>query len=401
MKRFWKTSLVCAAVALSSLVVRDASAHVIYFSQTGPSDIVLSDPGDEFSPTVVNGGLAEDTVPQISMNVGESRQLHVWMNFDGTASPSPSARRSMTALGLDIVSNAAGLSANSFELWNPENLDAGLLRWNGTTGGSLNPDASTLVFNSRAVSLVGSAGIGSHPTLYDLDGLHDDTTGGALLGTLDFSALAPGTYGLYFRTGLATTLFSPATTGHPLQYGNTAGPIYQGDDIGNGDQFDAGLTLADAIIVVQGGTTRDLVVIGGDPSGAIDVPFPGRLSPVDTPIGGPAGKLNIDSQFQVDSFFDVFFDITTDDMDGVLAMLGDQGMTVIPGVTLDTRPSPTTYDFGLHIPGNPGENLVLDVDFSGVPNTTVNSVGVPEPSSFVLAALGCVAIVGLRRRKSA
>jgi hypothetical protein len=62
------------------------------------------------------------------------------------------------------------------------------------------------------------------------------------------------------------------------------------------------------------------------------------------------------------------------------------------------------YDFALRLTslGASGQT-VLDFDFSAnnVTGVSVNSVGVPEPSTFVLAALGCVAAVGLRRRKKA
>ncbi|RIK77490.1 MAG: hypothetical protein DCC68_17280 [Planctomycetota bacterium] len=405
MRRFWKTSLLCAAVALMSLVVSSANAHVIYFSQQGPSSLVPSDPSDEFSPRIVQGGLVENTVPQLNLNVGDPGQLHVWINFDDPLTVSQ--RRTLSSIAFDIAASSGGLTATNFTMANPENVDSGQLRWNGVVGGSLNDSTTQLVTNARAAAVSGASAIGSHPSLFDYDLGHDDTTGGAYLGTLDFTAAAPGTYGLYFRTGELKTVFLNQTV-HPLQYGNTAGPIWDGTDVGSGDPIDPGLTLADAIITVAGGGRLDFIVLGGDPAGGVVVPFTGVL-PVDVPIGGPAGKIVVDPAFAVDSFFDVFFDVefaqdASTDLAGLIALLQGQGLTVGPGRTLPSSgPGGIPYDFSLHIPApDMGGSLVLDFDFGamGTTGVSVNSVAVPEPSSVAIAALGLVGLLALRRRKA-
>lgn len=411
MKRFWKTSVFCAVAAFLSLTAGSINAHVIYFSEQGPADLVLSDPGDEFSPRVVAGGLTENTVPTINMNVDDSRQLHVWINFDNPLTVAQ--RRTLSSLAFDIVASADNaLIANSFTMANPENLDEGTTRWDGVVDGTLNDTASRLVYNARAAA-VASPGIGSHPSLFDLDQGHDDVTGGAYLGTLDFRALAGGTYGLYFRTGELKTIFANQTS-HPIQYGDELGPVHQGNVVGSGDPIDPGLTLADAIIIVAGGPMRtDLVLIGDDPTGATHtVMFEGRR-PVDVPIGGPSAVIAIDNAFYtgVDSFFDVFVDVeiaqdANTDLAGLIAMLEGQGLDVEPGRTLPSGPNgeDMEYDFALRLTelGASGQT-VLDIDFSanGVVGVSINSVAVPEPSTFALAALGCVVLVGLRRRKIA
>ncbi len=267
----------------------------------------------------------------------------------------------------------------------------GALLWNGAAG----------VVDGRGIDRVlgiSSAAVGN------LDPLYDAANGAFLVQTMTLRVLdnaAGRSTGLVMHVGGRAMGVDNATTPQEIFFGAGTTSV-RSDAPGATDG------TVHAMLSVEGGGRTDLFVFGGDPTGATDVPFPGSRRPTDVPVGGPAGKLNIDSQFQVDSFFDVFFDIEIDpsantDLAGVVAMLEGQGLTVIPGVTLDTQPVPTDYDFGLRVAGSPGENLVMDFDFSanGLEGVSVNSVGVPEPSSFVLAALGCVALIGLRRRKNA
>lgn len=166
-----------------------------------------------------------------------------------------------------------------------------------------------------------------------------------------------------------------------------------------------------AMITVEGGVTRtELVIVNGDPTGAMNVPFEGRR-PVNVPIGGPAAKLAIDNGFAgVDSFFDVFFDVeiagdSNTDLAGLMDMLSMQGFDVKSGRSLPSGPNGESmdYDFGIRLGElGGGGQTILDVDFgaNGVTGVTLNNVAVPEPSSFILAGLGCVVALGLRRRKS-
>lgn len=399
MRKLWKTSLLFAAVGLVSMLARDvAAAHIVYFSETGPDKFVLSDPEDPESEVIVDGGLTENTTPTINLNVGESKQLHVWINMDNRISSA--TQRVISSVALDIEASAPGLSTNSFTMANPENLGFGGTRWDATVVDGINESATKLVTNAYGFS-VASASIGNSLTNFDSDQLHDGATNGFYLGTFDFTATAAGSYGLYFRTGLFKSIVVNQST-HPFQYGNADGPTHQGNVVGSGDAIDAGLILADAIINVTGGGRTNVFEFGGDPTGATSVPF-GGVQPLDIPVGAPAGKLAIDDAWLRNGFFEVYFDLSFSepgtDVDDVIALLQGQGINALPGRPLDNG---VAYDMHIRVPGTPGNDLVMDFDFTagGLAGVSVESVGVPEPSTFVLAALGCVGLLAFRRRKA-
>jgi hypothetical protein len=399
MKTVWSSTFAALALAATMSIGAAARGDILFFSEVGQP--VPITPGDEATRYIASPPVAPMAIPNLTLEVGEEKTLSIWMDMDGAA-------HNYDGLSWDIESSNPGvLSVTNQTLFNMTSDFTGTTRWQNTIAGQVGAAGEANLVTNTRIYKVQAAGIGNTAAT-NFDTGRDQTTASFYLGTVTFEATGSGTAGLYFRNGEFRSALNTGAAAS-IQYGGT-GAVHSGAVIGAGDPIDAGLTMADAIFTVQGGPVRtDVVIVGGDPTGGTDIPFAG-VQPVAVEIGGPAGKIVVDPGFSRGGFFDVFFDVefgggASTDLDGLIAMLESQSLDVRDGADLPTGPNREleNYDFSLRMPAPVGgEDLVLDFDFAanGVTGVSVNQVAVPEPSSIAIAALGLVAVFGLRRRKA-
>lgn len=441
MRKFW-TSL-CLAVACAAIATpRVASGNVLYFSETDPSRIVYTevpqmedsgevdengdpifvptgrmiiDPANNANkPRVTNPGHASDTVPTITVDEGQTVTLHVWFN-PTTGAPG----RKYTSLAFDVESSTPlAFTTSSMSLANPT-VEVGenqTRRWDNTVLEGVNTSATTMVRNAYGFTVQTPPGITNSASASDSDRQRDDITADFYIGTVTFTANAAGRHGLYFRTGAFKTIVENSATGgvnppDDVWYGNRAIVLpHNGTAVGSGDPMDPTLQFADAIIVVEGGApARDILRINESPAPAPThtISGPNGGTPKNVPVGASSGAILVQAWDQ--GFFDVFFDITPSvgtSMADILAALEGQinngtptdGYRVeLADGSVDELGFGIDYDIRVLYAVDLGEDVLLDFDFGSL--GTVNNVGVPEPSSLILAAIGGVALLGLRRRK--
>jgi hypothetical protein len=164
-----------------------------------------------------------------------------------------------------------------------------------------------------------------------------------------------------------------------------------------------------ALITVQGGApARDIIRFNLDSVDPVThtIAGPNGGTPRNVAVGASNGVVLV--QGWSEPFFDVFLDITPtagNTVETVLASLVAQmangtptdGYVAVPSLGSDELGFGIDYDIRLQYPVVPGSDVRFDFDFGDT--ATVNNVGVPEPSTIVLAALGSVALLGLRRRR--
>jgi hypothetical protein len=396
-----------------------ARADRIFFSPVGKP--VLSDPSDEFSDYVAPAPLESNVVPSMTLSVGETASINVWITLDNAPT-----NKSYLAVALDMdSSNPAVAHATGYEIFNPEirGTDDGdpetppFTRWDGIVPGAIGTAGSAKWVTNAAGLRVLQPGIGNNINTYADDpgrsrGATTTVPRSFFLGTLTFQADAAGQAGIYFRTGSSLSTLSPTAAPAQLQYGANA-ETYQGDVLGSGDPMSGDLALADLIINVEGPPppSRDALRFNADAvvgPGAIVIPGPTGINrSVNVEVNSNAGVI-VAQNFQ-GSFFDVFMEIDlADGVDPVAALAAlvaqgsngepSDGYQVIPlldstnelGLGID-------YDILVRYPVTPGQDAVIDFDFGTT--ATVRNVGIPEPSTFVLAAMGAVALLGMRRRR--
>jgi hypothetical protein len=370
------------------------------------------------SNTVPGGGAPKAGVPEISLTPGQTADLYVWVDLASDGSGGDGPDQFMAGYGLDILAGTAGVvEAVSSQIYNPTLTAFGnpfQPRWSGGFGNPVvNPDgagSAALATNARGFSVnpTGAAGIYANGVSVPPGGffpvgdpLYDATNTVWLAQHIQIKARDVG-------PGLHTTGLSMAVGANAFSVDNSAGVeyIYFGNSderISNG-AVGAKTAAPQALITVDGGTVgrTNVFELGGDPTGATSVPFAG-VQPVDLPIGSPAGKLLIDDAWLRNGNFEVYFDLSFSDpgtdVNDVIALLQGQSIDALPGRSLGNG---IAYDLRIVVPGTPGNDLLLDFDFSagGLAGVSVESVGVPEPSTFVLAGLGCVGLLAFRRRKA-
>lgn len=391
------------AIVALLMAPADSFGHRIYFSTDPPP--VTADPFS-FPPTAP--GHVQNTRPEITLTVGGDPalalgRLEVWLNMDN-----PLPTRIMNSVALDIEASAPGVAQElNYVTINYDNIDAGDQRWDNTLitaqGGP-----TQWVTDGRGFG-VSSPRVSNSNSTHDFDQGHDDITGDFHIATLDFRGVAPGVIGLYFRVGAFKMVVSGQTT-HPIQFGHN-NDTYQGTTVGAGDIITADLANADAIIrVVSVAPTRDILkrTNEADTNPDRDIPGPTGGTPLDIPYHSAEGTL-IARQWR-DSFFDVFFDIEQGDPNVAMSLLQAQannttdaeGYQVIATPGRRLNPGGPEYEFMVRFPGQtPGADQTLDFDF-GSSGIVVGHLGIPEPSSIVLTAMGLVglAFYGARRRRA-
>lgn len=427
MKCLWRSLLFVAAVVpwLGLQSVHANTISNVYFSETPQSALVTVGTANNARTTVPNPpGQTENTVPSLTMNVGDTKSLYIWYNpADLIVDPETEEslnEEKVTALALDVISNVPGLQAVSASMF-ASGTPAANKRFDSAgiapaPDGGLNTDPTTLVSNLRGFT-VGGRGMGNGDGVYVLDRARDNLTGSFYVGEVTFSALDPGTYGLYFRNGKFTSAaIDPNGDAIPplFRYGDDAGPVHDATTIGVTDPIDATNSLADAYVTVLGGPTRtDLIILNrsDSPSPVLpngEVAGPNGGVPKNIAVGGRADGTIVVENWTT-SFFDVFFDVniapdSNTDLAGLMQTLRTQlGVDVLPSPLSDELGFGVDYDFHVVIPAVPGETQRLDFDFSanGITGVTVDNIGVPEPSSMILAAIGGVALIGFRLRRRA
>lgn len=154
----------------------------------------------------------------------------------------------------------------------------------------------------------------------------------------------------------------------------------------------------------------DIIFFGGDPFGALTLPFTQGVSYNEVTLNVPAGRLLIDRAYRNNGAFDVYFDLEFEadanvDLAGVVALLNDAGVDAAASPTLYELGSATDYDLRVRAIHAPDENLVVNFDFTGAGIVGVNVLGagvsVPEPTSFVLVCAGTAAAFAASRSTGA
>ncbi len=234
-------------VIASSVLCAPASfAATVFFSEVGMP--ILKSPGNTLPRYVAPAPLTIADVPTINMLVGETRVLHVWLRPDDYPPV-----QSYATLAIDVESsNPVVAHALGFDVPNFVNQITNDYRWQFTELRSLGSAGDTdWVTNAFALRIVGD-GVTNDPWIAGADAGFDSDSGSFYFGTLTFRADAPGTSGLYFRTGESGTFLADGNaTPAPLQYGgNVVSPPYDGNVAGSGDLVTPDIAFADAIIHV-------------------------------------------------------------------------------------------------------------------------------------------------------
>jgi hypothetical protein len=403
---------------LSYSVVNGAQ---IFFSQVGPP--VLSDPQDDQSLAVAPAPLTVGDVPQLIFNVGETASLHVWLQPD-----EPPPNQVFDSLALDVVSsNASVASPVQFTWVNPFNRALGVDRWDYAVVQSLGaPGTAQWVQNAKAQALfhpgIGKrAGTGLGDALFASDTGRDANTSAFYLGRLDFRITTVGRTGLYFRNGEFQTLLQapdgpiPA----PLRYGDSSGPIHQGNVAGAGDPITPDLALADAIITVCGGAPEFPASILAREHDGTDVTS-GGVRLISAEFGefrsagdAHSGRINVaDFVGDRDGNLTLYFDLVDDWQAEFLVSSLNQAfdrdyeasLSNFRGRNFDTQ-TEVIADIAVTFfgRGSAGANQFIDFNFvhsgSCGPGEifAVRAIGVPEPSAWWLAAPTLPLIVARKR----
>jgi hypothetical protein len=312
-------SLGFAALFSVVLAAAPSPAARMFFSPVGPGGNPM-EAGADLSPTVE---VTLDPADPARAN-GE---LFVWYlptPHDGTAA----TLETYTGIAYSIDESVDGIAnPTAHQYVNFNNSTTGSNRWGTTINqGALN-SAPTRWLNSAAASAVsGPAGIGNNAAFYAGDAGRDPVSGAFYLGRLQFTGVAPGDVGLYFRVGTqriaAKRANTAADTGTAIQAQIMMGDsdtAVSGTVINAGDPIAADNAGADAIIhVVQaGGPTRmEVIQFEPDPNNngpTCLFPAPSNVAPVNCVVSPAGAKVKIDAQGVQHDFFDVFFDINVDD----------------------------------------------------------------------------------------
>jgi hypothetical protein len=412
----WMFSFFVVLSVVASLT-SSASAAQFVFSTVGPP--VLSDPLDPDSNYVAPGTVSLTTRPELTLNAGQTGELHVWIKPNN----SPPAQSFLSA-AIDIdSSNAAIAHATGFDTFNPviRNQDP-ITRWNGTNNETIGAVGATKWIENAAGARVTNPGIGNNANTFLDDPGRDTgvpTNSGSrafYFGKLTFQA-EPGVVGtqqtgLYMRVGSTKTILTGGVAA-PVEFGPAPNTTYQGNVVGAGDPM-TDLLQADALITVVGGI--------GDPCALTLTPHTGT----DTASGDvrlinaangdfrtannlTQGRVNIvNAPSQANGNLTVYFDLVNNAsaqaVVDCLNALPDPGNTFqaalapYQGTNRDTN-LPVTSDISVTFVGRGFAGSDQFIDFNFGPNGAVAAVGVPEPSSFGIAGLGLIGLVGLIRKR--
>jgi hypothetical protein len=410
MRRF---SRVCGVAVALALLVGQANAARLYFT------------------TSSTAGAPKMAAPEVSLEAGETTTLFVWvdLNSDGTLGDGPD--QWMAGYGVNIVATTPGVveaissqvtnpdvvipqfgNAVSGPRWTPANVDQPILNPDGSGGLMLAFNAGAFGVNTAGATGIAFTGQGvkqGQPVPFPmLDRGYDPVNDVFLAQTIELRAL-PGagnrSTGIVLQVGPNAFSVDNNPAVEPIYFGAGQVPV-PNNAVGATD-----ITAGPHAMIVVGGPPppgRDILRFNADAGSpaTIVVPGPTGGEPVNIPVGASAGIIRVEDWTR--SFFDVFFDITPSDgntIDSILAALNDQDGNGDPtdGYTASLADLPDDlglgidYDIRVRYPVLPGSDVTVDFDLGTM--GTVANIGIPEPSTLVLAAVGGIALVALRRRR--
>ena len=156
------------------------------------------------SPITQVGGGAVPANPELTVQVGETITLGVWV--------SAAEGMDVNGVALDLVETAGILDADGFAV-----ADAGAFsRWYRAVDANLNVSAQELFSDSSVAGAgFGAYGLSGMAVLRGIDGNFDpnagDGNGAFLFAIIEFTATALGDTELYLKVGGETIIYSPAT----------------------------------------------------------------------------------------------------------------------------------------------------------------------------------------------
>lgn len=271
----------------------------------------------------------------------------------------------------------------------------------GTTvsGGVLQVNSSSALGTG---SLTASAGtvdlLGNSPAIKNLGGAGGTVTNsGSATSVLSITLSAPSTFGGVLADGA-----------NPLALAiNGTGSITLS---GSNSNYSGGTTLNSGALVVTGGSATGLGIVtlnGGTlasvPGGSIAGSVFGGSGPHTI---APSGTLVLGGNLSLNSNSTLAFNVTSSTSDslqigGVLSESGPLAVDINPSGTLSGTYTLATYATSSL---NPGDFALIGAPAGSsltVSSTELQLTVVPEPSTFVLLAMGAVALLGYKRRRGA
>jgi hypothetical protein len=400
-----------ALVALAT----DASAARLYFTTSATS------------------GAPKASTPDISLTPGQTTDLYVWVDLKGDGALGDGNDTWMAGYGINIVATNPGVVETvSSELYNPtvlgnpgpgqfpfqprwkDGFDQPQINVGGAGSAILADNARGFSVNASGAAGIGFTGQGVTPGNFFpiLDPLYDSTNDVFLAQRITLLARDSGpgshTTGIVMQVGPNAFSIDNNPLVEPVFFGDGQVPV-PNNAIGATDVTGGAHAT---ITVASAAPARDALRFDADANasapGAIIIPGPNgtkQTKNVAFPAGTTAGV--VVAQNWTRDVFEVYFDVDgVADPEAAFAALAAQAGNGEPsdGYQLFLAPGPDDlgtgidYDFYVTYPHTPGADAVIDFDFGG--SATVLNVGVPEPSTFILGAIGCVALAGLRRRRS-
>jgi MYXO-CTERM domain-containing protein len=235
-------------------------------------------------------------------------------------------------------------------------------------------------------------------------------------GSVTVEADAEGTTGLYFRTGSAGNIKQNSTPAD-IFYGDggTSFPGLGGGSAGLGDVIAPDNALADAIINVgagTGGDERGVSAFTGNPGdilgdNRLDVDMGGNVKTPGAPLGGSGDIVIMNHPGEPDDNLIVYFELSgagdlQDLADRLLSGEGDPDDVLMDAGPITGSPFLPSANFFLKFNGGAdGTGIPFAFSYAIGDDGQIDAYAVPEPTSFLLAGLAGLAMIGVGRRRRA
>ncbi len=384
--RIHASCLIALTIAFAVATGGHAAEARMFFSRRGPTNEGC------LGPTA-------GEVPYVEMPGGGVATLHLWLNVDGL--PEDDAFHEL-GWGVEYTSSYEYFDSPLIdnEIANPLNPTTGETRWNVTLG---EPAAMPFLIYRSGGESSSSPSIGTTDAAR-LDAGYDATSNSFHLGSITVDSFGADQFFYYLRNGRLTQLKS----GEPIDllFGDSD-LAHSGSTLDQGDPISG--SYRDALVV---GSLRrtDLGIYA---AGAADFPPGGIERHIDL-ANGPGNAAYCAngewySRVAIENYhhdeLEIYVDFasaTGAEVAERLLSLGFTGEEVVDVSGTYPLRNGIDYDVRLRLDDRPpGDSFVLwfdtEFDYPGYPIANIGIV--PEPSSMVLAGIGCAAVVVLSSRR--